>query len=199
MTIPIHCSRCLHTNSRPATGSALSARALPLLFAGIFAASALPLNAQEGPAEAQGDYLEGLKSCQTITDNSARLACFDAAVGNIVTASDVGDVQVIDREDVRQTRRSLFGFSLPDLGIFGGEDEENSDELFTTTVQSVRYLSGRKARLITAEGAVWEIKNIPRRLRDIEPGDSVEFKQAAMGYFFLRIDGQMGVKGRRVE
>ena len=164
--------------------------------AGAFAMSALPTQAQE---TGDVDYLDGLKACQVVTDDSERLACFDAAVGNIVTASDEGDVQVVDREDVRQTRRSLFGFNLPNLDIFGSGEEEEEDELFTTTIVSARYLSGRKARFTTAEGAVWEMKNIPRRLRRIQEGDSVEFKPGALGYFFIRINGQMGVKGRRVE
>ncbi len=181
--------------SRPA----MFARMGAAVCAALIASSAVPLSAQDGPAEADTDYFEGLKACQVITDDAERLACFDAAVGTIVTASDEGEVQVVDREDVRQTRRSLFGFNLPDLNIFGSDGEEEEDELFTTTVERVRYLSGRKARVTTAEGAVWEMKNIPRRLRRIEPGDTVEFKPAALGYFFLRINGQLGVKGRRVE
>ncbi len=164
--------------------------------AGAFAVTALPAQAQDAE---DGDYLEGLKACQVVADDTERLACFDAAVGSIVTASDEGEVQVVDREDVRQTRRSLFGFNLPDLGIFGSEEDEGEEELFTTTIVSARYLSSRKARFTTAEGAVWEMKNIPRRLRRIQEGDSVEFKPAALGYFFIRINGQMGVKGRRVE
>jgi len=175
------------------------ARSAPMLFAGLLAVSAVPLSAQVGPGTEDSDYLDGLKACQVIADNSERLACFDAAVGNIVTASDEGELQVVDREDVRQTRRSLFGFNLPNLRIFGSDEEEDEDELFTTTIESVRYLSGRKARFTTAEGAVWEMKNIPRRLRRIEPGDTAEFKPAALGFFFVRINGQLGVKGRRVE
>lgn len=175
-------------------------RSAPILAAGLFAVAAAPSAAQDDPADVSGEYLEGLRACQVVADDTDRLACFDAAVGNIVTATETGDVQVIDREDMRQTRRSLFGFNLPNLGLFGGSDEdEEEDELFTTTIASVRYLSSRKARFTTAEGAVWEMKNIPRRLRPIEAGDTVEFKPASLGYFFVRIDGQLGVKGRRIE
>jgi len=188
---------------RGLTGSAIRSLRAPriaaTIVAGGFALSALPAHAQD-EIVSDGEYVEGLRACQAVIDDTERLACFDAAVGNIVTASDEGDVQVVDREDVRQTRRSLFGFNLPDLGIFGSDgDDGDEDELFTTTIVSARYLSGRKARFTTAEGAVWEMKNIPRRLRRIQEGDSVEFKPAALGYFFVRINGQMGVKGRRIE
>ncbi|WP_337660886.1 hypothetical protein [Erythrobacter sp. Alg231-14] len=173
--------------------TALSAAAAMAMLAG-------PVQAQDAPGE-DADYLEGLKACQQIAEDAQRLECFDSAVGSIVTASDEGEVQVVDRDDVRQTRRSLFGFNLPDLGIFGSDDdeEEEEEELFTTTVVSVRYLSSRKARFTTAEGAVWEMKNIPRRLRRIQEGDTVEFNSAALGYFFIRINGQLGVKGRRIQ
>lgn len=158
-----------------------------------------PLFAQDGPAKGTADYVEGLKSCQTLTDDIARLACFDTQVSKIVTASDTGEVQVIDREDVRQTKRSLFGFNVPNIKIFGdGRDDAEQDGLFRTTIASVQYLSSRSARFTTAEGAVWEMKDIPRRLRRIEEGDTAEFKGAALGTFFIRINNQLGIKGRRV-
>lgn len=178
----------------------------PLLAAGLMSISATPLLAQDesqsgpdtGITDASDDYLDGLKACQQIADDAQRLACFDRAVGRIVTAEAAGDVQVVDREDVRQTRRSLFGFSLPNLGIFGGDDEEE-DELFTTTIESVRYTGRSSARITTAEGAVWEMNNIPRNRRQFKPGDEVEFKEASLGFYFLRIGGQTGVKGRRIQ
>ncbi len=177
-----------------------SPKVAALIACAVLAASASTVNAQETFAEPTEDYLEALKSCQSVTEDIARLQCFDAAVGNIVTATETGDVQVIDREDVRETRRSLFGFSLPDIGLFGGgDDDEEEDELFQTTIESVRYIGRRGARFTTAEGAVWEMSNVPRRMRQIRPGDEVVFREASLGYFFVRIEGQTGVKGRRVQ
>jgi len=166
--------------------------------AGAFAALAVPLKAQDNSDAPNSDYLERLKSCQLLEDDIARLDCFDAAVAGIVEANDAGEVQVIDQDDVRETKRSLFGFSLPDIGLFGGDDDEE-DERLETTIQSVRYLSRRRVRFTTAEGAVWEMNNVPRRLREIREGDQVVFKKASLGYFFVRIAGQTGVKGRRIQ
>ena len=173
-------------------------RFAPILAGAALALASAPANAQDGDEGSSDEYLDRLRACQAISVDAERLACFDNAVGTIVAANDAGDLQVVDREDVRQTRRSLFGFSLPDIGLFGGDDDED-EELFTTTITRVRYSSARRAQFTTEEGAVWEMKNIPRRLRRIEPGDSVEFKEASLGYYFVRIDGQMGVKGRRVQ
>lgn len=153
--------------------------------------------AQDDDQGPSGDYLEGLKVCQQIGDDAERLACFDTAVGNMVTATETGDVQVIDREEVRETRRSLFGFRLPDLGIFGGDDDE-AEELFTTTIVSSRRTGRSQMRFTTAEGAVWELNNVSGRLR-INEGDTVVFKPATFGYFFVRINGRQGIKGRRVQ
>ncbi|MAY19091.1 MAG: hypothetical protein CL955_00540 [Erythrobacteraceae bacterium] len=174
-------------------------RFVPLFAASLAVLGASPALAQDESGDASGDYLNGLKACQQITEDAARLACFDSAVGSMVAATETGDVQVIDREDVRQTRRSLFGFSLPDLGIFGGSDEEESQELFTTTLANVRYTGRNSARVTTAEGAVWEMNNIPSSRRRFEVGDEVKFKEASLGFYFLRIGGQTGVKGRRVQ
>ena len=180
----------------------LQAPPLPKIIAGaaasLFAIAAAPLVAQDDAAVGQPDYVENLKACQTLTDDVARLACFDSTVGAILAANEAGEVQVIDKEDVRETRRSLFGFSLPQIGLFGGEDDEE-DELFETTIASVRYLRSNSARFTTSEGAVWELNNIPSRLRTIKSGDTVVFKKASLGFFFVRINGQTGIKGRRVE
>lgn len=174
-----------------------SGRGAPWLAAGaggFLALCAAPTSAQDA------DYLEQLKACRTIADEAERLACYDAKVGAMVSASEAGDVRIVDREDVRRTRRQLFGFTVPDLDILeGDEQDKEASELLQTTIASARQLSGKSWRFTTEEGAVWEIANAPRRLAPIRPGDSVEFKKASLGYFFIRINGQMGVKGKRIQ
>ena len=173
-----------------------------LIAAPSLAAAALlvaPATAQDGPAPTgEADYLEALKACQAIASDAERLSCLDASVARMVAANDAGEVQIVDKEDVTETKRKLFGFSLPKIGLFGGGDGDE-DELFETTITSARYVDSKTVRFTTAEGAVWQMNNVPRRLRRIEKGDSVAFKKASLGTYFIRIDGQMGVKGKRVE
>lgn len=184
-------------------------RTLPTAFAlltSVSSAAALSAQTPTENAADNPDHFEKLKSCQTVSDDSARLACFDEAVGSIVNASDAGEVQVLDQQDVEKTRRSLFGFSLPDLDIFnGGDKAEESDEdkkkrqnLLETTITSVHYSKSDEVYFNTPEGATWRMSNIPDRLRKIEVGQTVVFKRASLGSFFIRINGQLGVKGRRV-
>jgi hypothetical protein len=176
---------------------------LRLIVGGTALAMAFTAHAQETDGTSDTDYVEALKACQSIAGDAERLACFDRAVSSIVTASDSGEVQVVDKEQVEQTRRSLFGFSLPKLGIFSGDDDEGDEEkkqranLLETSVSSVSY-SRDSIFFGTPEGAVWRISNPPKRLRTVKVGDAVVLKKATMGSFFVRINGQTGVKGRRV-
>jgi hypothetical protein len=162
---------------------------------------AAPLAAEDKPDESA--YVAALRDCQGKTDPAERLACYDTAVASIVTASKEGDVRVVDREEVRQTRRKLFGFALPDLGIFGGksdkDDPEQADE-FTTLQTTITGIKGtdRAIILVTAEGAEWQLDELPARLLRPKVGQPVEIREGSLSSFFLRINGQKGVKGRRV-
>lgn len=161
------------------------------------------------PAMAQSDskessYVTALRDCQGKTDPAERLACYDTAVAAVVSASTEGEVRVVDAEAVRETRRKLFGFALPDLGIFGGKgdkvDAEEEEEFTTlnTTIAGVRGV-GQTYVLTIAEGAQWQLDELPARLMKPRVGQTIEIKKGALSSYFLRINGQKGVKGRRVQ
>lgn len=156
--------------------------------------------AQDKPVGATEDFVADLKSCRAIVDPSERLGCYDAKTGAIIAATEAGDVRIVDREDLRQTRRQLFGFTIPKVGILDGDDaNKEASELFETTITSARRVGNRAWRFTTTEGAVWEINNAPARMAPIKGGEKVEFKKASLGFFFIRLNGQMGVKGKRVQ
>jgi hypothetical protein len=169
----------------------------------IAAGAAAPLAAEDKVTPDESSYVTALRDCQSKTDPAQRLACYDTAVSSMVTASSDGEVRVVDREDVREARRKLFGFTLPDLGIFGGksdkEDPEQAEEFATlsTTIAAVRSVNGRYV-ITTAEGAEWQLDEMPSGLMRPKIGRSLEIKSGAFSAYFLRIDGQKGVKGRRV-
>jgi len=171
--------------------------AMPLVAAaGCLLTFAVPPSASAQDA----DYLAQLKACRSIEDEDDRLACYDAKVGAIVSASDAGDVRVVSREEVRLTRRQLFGTGAPELAILKGDGkDEVVTDLLETTITTARQLAGNSWRFTTAENAVWEINNAPARLKSVMPGDKVIFKEASLGYYFIRINGQMGVKGKRIQ
>ena len=158
----------------------------------------VPANAQD--SEADNPYLQSLRACQAETDSSARLVCFDRAANEILSAEAAGDLRVVDREAVRKTRRGLFGFSLPDLGIFGKGDGEKEEEIneIETTIAAVSGTYGTGYTIRTAEGAVWRISDVPRRLLEPKAGDKLTIKSGALSAYYLRIGDQSGVKGSRV-
>jgi hypothetical protein len=143
---------------------------------------------------------EELKSCRNIADNAARLDCFDSAVGVVVAAQESGDLRIVDKEVAKQTRRRLFGFALPEIGWFGDGKvgDEAQLDMLETTITSVNQTRRNSWTFQTEEGAVWQISNAPSRLRALEPGQSVIFKKAALNSYFIRIEGQTGVKGTRI-
>lgn len=164
-------------------------------------AAASPAAADEKKGESA--YVKSLRECQGKTDAAERLACFDTAVAAMVSASSEGEVRVVDREEVRATRRRLFGFNLPDFGIFGGKDDKDSPGKIEdigsleTTISKVRMDRGTIV-ITTAEGAEWQLDETPTRLMRPRVGQPMEIRSGALSSYFLRINGQKGVKGRRV-
>ena len=73
------------------------------------------------------ELFEALVQCRSITDDAARLQCFDTAAANLQAATERRDVVVVDRAQVRESRRRLFGLALPSLPIFGGGDDEEEE------------------------------------------------------------------------
>lgn len=163
----------------------------------VLAGSGTALSAQEAAPPTGADAIAQLRDCRAITESAARLACYDREVGEVLAATDDGTLRVVDKQEVEQTKRSLFGFSLPKIKLFGdGEDEM---EELTTTITQVRA-DGRDAWVFaTEEGSVWRISDTKLGWRPPREGQPVVLKRAAMGSFFIRVNGQIGVKGRRIE
>lgn len=172
--------------------------AIGAMAACILLAGGLAVTAQPTPPSS-ASLVDGLKMCRAIASEAERVACYDAKVGALIGAVDAGDVRLVDREEVRKTKRQLFGISIPEIDILKSDekDDEETNGLLETTITSARQIGQASWRFTTIEGAVWEINNAPSRLRPIMAGDKVVFKKASLGYYFVRINGQIGVKGKR--
>lgn len=151
------------------------------------------------PKAAPSPLVQSLSACQRQTDDAARLRCFDAAAAALTEAASSGKVVLVDREDVRQTRRSLFGFSLPKLPFFSGDDsaEDQSDEL-TATIASAGPIGYGKYRIKLEDGALWETTEAAMGVNDPKSGQTVVIKKAALGSYMMRIAGQRGLRAKRV-
>ena len=141
-----------------------------------------------------------LSACRAIADPTQRLACFDKASGDLLAATEKGDVSVVDRAELRQARKSLFGFNMPRLPFFTGDKsaDDVSDKL-NSRVTAVKEMPYGRVQVRIAEGnAVWETLETNSSFDTPKVGDTVEIRRGALGSYTLQFGRQRGVKGRRV-
>lgn len=164
-------------------------------------ASAAAQDAEDEP-EAPPQVLAKVFDCRAIQPEAERLACYDREVAAFQAAEAARVVVVYDREQVRRTRRSLFGIALPNLDIFGGgKDDKKEAEEFSqieTTIRGVSQDSLGRYLLTLADGARWvQIDN-----RDLSitprPGQPIHIRRAAMGSYLANIGTQTAIRVRRV-
>lgn len=165
---------------------------LPLMAAPASAAPQTPLP--------QPRHLDAIAACRAISADAARLICFDREAAALLAATQSGQLSIVDRTDLKAARRSLFGFQLPRLPFFNGDKSaDDVPDRIETTIVSAQQLGGGRYRITLADqGAVWETTDSPMRLMAPRAGDKIVIKKGAVGSYFLRIDGQVGVKGRRI-
>lgn len=164
-----------------------------LLIAALLASPAL---AQKRAVTGPSPLIGALERCRALSDAAQRLSCYDSAAGNLIAATQKGEVSVVDRGQLRQARQSLFGFGSIKIPFLN--DNEQTEEI-TTTVRTARAIGNGKFRIVLADGnAVWETTESYVNFHDPEPGQTVVIKRGPLGSYLLRIDGQRGVKGRRV-
>ena len=164
-------------------------------------AAGLTVPAAAAPARTPA-VLQALIDCRTKTDDAARLACFDQAAAGIADATAKKDIVVLDREEVRATRRGLFGFSLPKLNFFGNKDVENDtgrEEIaeVDVVVKSARPFGYQLWQMTMEDGATWATSEASTLITP-KPGSKVNIKRATLGSYFIKVDGGRAVKGKRV-
>ena len=167
---------------------------VPLAAVGLVASPAV---AQEAPPPSP--LVNALAACRSITDEGARLACYDKASEALTGAAARGDIAVVDREQVRKVRRSLFGFAVPKFPFFNRKDDKDDEpKEITSTVQGFGGAANGRFRVVIADNyGTWEsTESAP--LRDPKPGDKVTIKSGLMGSYFMQIGKQRWVRARRV-
>jgi hypothetical protein len=169
-----------------------------LLVAALVVASSAAPAAPDPPAPRPALF-EALLRCRALTDDAARLRCFDAAAANLQAAAERRDVVVVDRGQIRESRRRLFGLALPQLPIFGGHDAE--EEAQVSTVEGVIASASENGMgqwvIRLQDGAVWAQVDNNRLAFRPRPGQPVLVRRAALGSFMMRVNNQPGIRVRR--
>ena len=168
--------------------------------AAVLAASSAGAVAQAPKVETERPaLLRNLAQCRSITEAQARLACFDRTAAAIDEAERTKDLVVVDREQLRKTRRTLFGLTLPNLSVFGDDspDQEGVERIESTIAKLSQNALG-KWLFTLPDGATWE--QIDSRNLSIDPqvGHSIKIRKAAMGSYLANVKDQIAIRVRRL-
>lgn len=137
-------------------------------------------------------FYQAVVDCQSIADPAARLACYDQKVGTMVAAVRARQLVIADRETMREARRGLFGLSLPQLKLFGGDDDAEVIKEIGGTIKAVRSASDGMPIFVLADDTRW--KQTDGRTVFAKAGDKIKIKRTAMGGYMANIDGRSGMR-----
>lgn len=178
----------------------------PLLFAALLLGLMTAAYAQRGEQREQRkqerpELFEALVRCRAVADAAARLQCFDTAAAALEQAAERRDLVVVDRAQVRESRRRLFGLALPRLPIFGGGDDGREDEEEITTLDSTVASASQDGfahwMVRLQDGSFWvQVDNNTLALRP-RPGQPVTVVRGALGSYMMRVNRQPGIRVRR--
>jgi hypothetical protein len=149
--------------------------------------------AREGPPAAFARAVQ----CRALANPQERLACYDREVAALEQAERTSEIRVVDRQQMRSTRRTLFGLSLPDINIFGGDDEGEAVTEITSQLRSVSQDANGKYLFELEDGARWRQID-SRDLVNPRAGQPIRIRRAAMGSFLANVGRQTAVRVRRV-
>ena len=167
----------------------------------LVATSAAPAQGAAATQIGGSELVKAVQACQSIREDSARLACYDKTATALVTATTQGDVAIVDKNQVRQVRRSLFGFSLPKMPFFSGSKMQSADEepkrLESTLASFHSLANGFFGFTLTNPQSTWETTE-GSSLFEPKAGSKVIIERGSLGSYYAEIGGQQWVHVRRV-
>lgn len=169
-------------------------------------ALAAPVQAQDS-GRASDRALAPLVACRPIPDPRARASCYDGALDRLQQAVAGRQVVVMDREQVREDRRSAFGFvgeTVPrpkpvrqPKSARGTAALPEDIATIDTTATSASPFGYDRWTIRLATGAIWRtteagIATAPRA------GSPIHIRRGVMGGFLLRVGKGRTVRAMRV-
>lgn len=155
---------------------------------------ALPAQAKDQDADIAGPppaVFQAVLDCKGVSDATARLTCYDRAVGAMDAARATNDLVVTDRATVREAKKGLFGLALPSLKLFGdGKDEEVTE--IEGKISAIRMASDGYPVFTLTDGARW--KQTDGRNTYPKAGSAIRIRKASLGSYMANVDGQPGVR-----
>jgi hypothetical protein len=155
-------------------------------------------SAQPKP-ETRSAMLQKLVDCRKLTDETARLACYDQATVALDQAEAKGDIVVVDREQARKVRRQAFGFSMPSITLFERGETQEELENVSGVVDVARVNGAGKWVIKLQDGAIWTQVDNKELFKTPKSGMTVKIRQASLGSFLMTIDTMGAFRARRTE
>jgi hypothetical protein len=169
------------------------AAAATAILAPAAAPAAKGLKAQQRP-----EAFEALVRCRALADDAARLRCFDSAAATLQQQAENRDLVVVDRKQIQETKRSLFGLDIPDLNPFGGQNAEEDEVKSIEGVVRSAMQDGDGRWVITLEdNSTWAQTDSYPFAVNPKRGNKVKIVKATMGSYMMRVNGQPGVRAKR--
>ena len=172
-------------------------RIISVLAAGL-ALSAPTAGAFAQDGKGRPEALKRLTSCRAIAAETERLACYDREVAAVDAAAARNDLVVVDREQLRKTRRTLFGLTLPNLSVFGDDSAgEEGVSRIETRIKSLSQTPYGKWIFELEDGADWvqtdsrELSATPR------VGQPIVIRKAAVGSYLANVNKQTAIRVKR--
>ena len=172
---------------------------LKVLATGTILAVTIATGAEARPIPNTGtpQSVQQLIACRSITDSAQRLACYDRQSDVLSNALARKEVVVIDKARATATKRSLFGFSIPDFGgLFGGAGDDVKE--IASTVAKVAQDPWGAWVVTLSDGSTWAQQDDAPLGLGPEKGDKVVVHRGSFGAFFLRVNGQPGIRVKRI-
>lgn len=169
------------------------------LFIGTIAAVALAARSDGRPLPNTGtpQSVQQLIGCRSISDSAQRLACYDRQSDALSAAIAKKEVVVIDKARATAAKKGLFGFSIPNFGgIFGGNEDEVKE--ISSTVTRVSQDPYGAYVVTLADGSTWYQQDDAPLGLSPEKGDKIVVRRGSFGAFFLSVNGQPGIRVKRI-
>lgn len=174
-----------------------------------FLAATLAASLVALPALSQAASTKAIYDCAAISDDAARLTCYDTAVGNLKSAEEAGEITTVSRSDVEKVQRESFGFSIPSLPklalpkLGGSKDKvDDNGQLASVNfaVSNVRRDPYKKVVVTLENGQIWRQTDSNTVTFSKRRGvKEATIKRAAMGSFKIKLDGGPAFRAKRIK
>lgn len=157
-----------------------------------FVIAAPPAMAQDGAATTPPSF-QSVVDCRAVVGEKDRLACYDRTVEAMVAARAADELVVTDRTTIDDTRKKLFGITLPGLKLLGKEAPLAELE---SQVRELGQDVNRKWVFTLTDGARW--KQVDTRVISPAKGDPIRIRRAALGSYMANVGSARAIRVMRV-